>query len=67
MKTSLNAARFRAPVSNRNFDGLIVLSYVIFSVAVLGVIYFSSPETPPAASNVAAVAADFSASIGALQ
>jgi hypothetical protein len=46
MTTSLSKSEFRSLVSHRNFDGLIILFYAVFSILALGAIYFATPGAP---------------------
>jgi hypothetical protein len=56
MTTSLSKSEFRSPVSHRSFDGLIILSYAVFSILALGAIYFAMPGAPTDASLAIAMA-----------
>jgi hypothetical protein len=56
MTTSLRKSEFRSLVAHRSFDGLIILSYAVFSILALGAIYFAVPWTPADTSLAIAMA-----------
>jgi hypothetical protein len=56
MTTSLSKSEFRSLVAHRSYDGLIILSYAVFSFLALGAIYFAAPGTPADASLAIAMA-----------
>lgn len=55
-KSYLSKSEFRSLVSHRSYDGLIILSYAVFSIIALGAIYFAMPGTPADASLAIAMA-----------
>jgi hypothetical protein len=56
MTTSSNKSEFRSLFAHRSYDGLIILSYAVFCILVLGAIYFAAPGTPADASLAIATA-----------
>jgi hypothetical protein len=55
-KSELSKFEFRSLDAHRSYDGLIILSYAVFSILALGAIYFAAPGTPADASLAIAMA-----------